>query len=165
MYRIRYTNSLRFLPTLMSRNLWVLPVLINTMTLSFFMCHFNLRVCGWLMLWWLLVIFLVCHFPWGLTNHFGYFPFLQLLILMNVIHCCFFIHKYIFFLNFFLFDTCVLGLVSLHCVYIFLPLFFGYPNFLFYIIVGGVVCIFIFFVFDLGYVHYWTKIGEFWLAL
>jgi hypothetical protein len=33
----------------MSRKLWVLPVSISTITLSFLIHHFNFRVCGWLM--------------------------------------------------------------------------------------------------------------------
>jgi hypothetical protein len=44
-----YRNSLSFLAILMLRKLWVLPVSINTVTLSFLICPFNLRVCGWLM--------------------------------------------------------------------------------------------------------------------
>ena len=45
-----YTNNLSFLAILISRKLWVLLVSISMMTLSFLICPFNLRVCGWVRL-------------------------------------------------------------------------------------------------------------------
>jgi hypothetical protein len=50
MYGTIYTNTLSFIAILISRKLWVLPVSISMVTLSFFICPFNLRVCGWAML-------------------------------------------------------------------------------------------------------------------
>jgi hypothetical protein len=49
MFGTGYTNNLSFLAILISRKLWVLPVSISIVTLSFLICPFNLRVCGWVM--------------------------------------------------------------------------------------------------------------------
>lgn len=44
-----HTTCLSFLAILMSRKLWVLPMSISTMALSFLVCPFNLSVHCWLM--------------------------------------------------------------------------------------------------------------------
>jgi len=50
MFGTRYMNNLRYIAILMSKKLWVLPISISSVTLSIFICPFNLRICGWIIL-------------------------------------------------------------------------------------------------------------------
>jgi hypothetical protein len=111
------------------------------MTLSFFICPFNLRVCGWVM------HVMVASDILGVLSSMSYevsfwkFSFLHLLILLSLIRRLFLLHKCTIFLSYLRSGTYVLGPISLHIIYIFLLLSFGTLNFFFYIHVYWVVCI------------------------